>query len=103
MKHLLIVAIITMVPTYSYADIEDNNIVIENYGSTRAKGGDISGSLGFGLISGSRTGSGANAGGVDIQCAQGQSCSRNNIRIINHGSADAEGDSVSSGVRLYNY
>ncbi len=103
MKYFLTAAFLAVVPTLAYADIEDNNIVIENYGTTSAKGGDIKGSLGFGFVSGSKKGSGANAGGVDIRCAVGQSCSRNNIKIINMGRADAEGDSVSSGVRLWNY
>lgn len=103
MKHLLIAMTVAMVPTLALADIEDNNIVVENYGTTSAKAYSARGSIGGGLIaSGSRTGSGANAGGVDIQCAAGQSCSRNNIKVLNFGSASADGDSVSSGVRLWN-
>lgn len=100
MKHLLAIAAIALMPTFAHADIEDNEISIDNSGNAIATGADVDVSTGWGAVEVGVHAANANAAGVNMACTNGTSCSGNKIVITNSGEAVATGSALAAGVNM---
>lgn len=103
MKTILVMAALLAwmlaAPRTVMADIEDNQITIENYGTTEAKGYKKKRRT-LGFSHGRRDTRGSNAGGVIIGCAIGSSCNNNRISIRNTGNVYSGNGGTVAGVTL---
>jgi len=99
MKRLFAIAALVAMPTFAFADIEDNEISIDNSGLAEAYGVGVSVDV-ISVVDVGVDAASANAAGVSMTCANGTSCSGNKITITNSGEAKAYGSALAAGVNM---